>query len=79
MLIWRTQIINPDAMIPMTYFESSSIILALGAIPMVLASIPMVRIFNGKKRIFILLPGLVTVGNFLYWIIVLAVGISKIG
>ena len=54
---------NPQAMLPVTEFEASSILLGIGFIPMFISSLFVIRLFDVKKhlkRLFIFIPCLIT-------------------
>lgn len=52
MLIGGNRIINPEAMLPVTYLESSSMLLALGSVPMCFTSYLLYRNSVNKKRFY---------------------------
>lgn len=74
MFIGGNNITNPEAMLPVTYLESSSMLLALGLVPMCLASYLLYRNSVNKKRFLLFIPSLITVCNFVYWIAVIGLG-----
>lgn len=74
MLIGGNSTINPDAMLPFTYFESSSIILAIGSIPMSIVSYLLYRKSVNKKRILLFIPAIIAVCSLVYWIVVVGLG-----
>lgn len=74
MLIGGNNIINPDAMLPFTYFESSSIILAIGSFPMCIVSYLLYREFVNKERFLLFIPSIITVCSLVYWIVVMGLG-----
>ena len=54
---------NSQAMLPVTEFEASSILLGIGFIPMFISSLFVIRLFDVKKhlkRLFIFIPCLIT-------------------
>ena len=54
---------NPDAMIPFTKFESNVIILGIGFIPMIASCLYLLSAHGIKdrmKRVFVLVPGIIT-------------------
>ena len=83
-LFGSRQVINPDAMIPITIREQAFLALAAGSIPMLIACIAVYRL-NGVKStthakrntVLILLPGLICGGCALFCIGVLFVGYSR--
>lgn len=75
MLIGGNNIINPDAMLPLTYIESSSIILAIGSFPMCIVSYLLYREFINKKRFQIFIPSIITIFSLAYWIVVMGLGL----
>ncbi len=74
MLIGGNRIINPEAMLPVTYLESSSMLLALGSVPMCLASYLLYRNSVHKKRFLLFIPSLITACNLVYWIAITGLG-----
>ena len=59
---------NPQAMLPVTEFEASSILLGIGFIPMFISSLFVIRLFDVKKhlkRLFIFIPCIITVIPFI--------------
>lgn len=74
MFVGGNSIINPDAMIPVTYLESSSIILAIGAFPMCIVSYLLFRQLVNKRRFLIFIPSIITACNLVYWIVIMGLG-----
>ncbi len=74
MFIGGNNIINPDSMLPFTYFESSSIILAIGSFPMCIVGYLLFRKFVDKKRFLLLIPCMITICNLVYWITIISLG-----
>jgi hypothetical protein len=74
MLIGGNNIINPDAMLPFNYYESSSIILAIGSFPMCIVSYLLYRECINKKRFLLFIPSIITVCSLIYWIGVMGFG-----
>jgi hypothetical protein len=74
MLISGNNIINPNAMLPLTYFESSSIILAIGSLPTCIVSYLLFRESVNKKRFLLFIPSIITVCNLAYWIVIIGLG-----
>jgi len=70
MIIGGNRIINPYAMIPATYFTSSNILLAVGSLPMCLASLLMF-IFSEKSKLRFLLfiPAVITFASLVYCVV----------
>ena len=59
---------NPQAMLPVTEFEASSILLGIGFIPMLVSSLFVIFLFDVKKivkRILILIPSLIALIPFI--------------
>lgn len=59
---------NPQAMLPVTEFEASGILLGIGFIPMFISSLFVIRLFDVKKhlkRLFIFIPCIITVITFI--------------
>ncbi len=71
MLIGGNKIVNLYAMLPCTYFESSSGILAIGSFPMCFVSILLYRVSVNKKRFLVFIPAIITVCFFVYWIVII--------
>ncbi len=74
MLIGGNKVINPEAMLPFTYFESGTVKLAMGAVPMCVVSYLLFMQFKNKKRFLLLIPGIITAVNFIYWSGIMAIG-----
>jgi hypothetical protein len=74
MLIGGNAIINPDSMLPLTYLESSSIILAIGSFPMYIVSSLLFREFIHKKRVLLFIPSIITACNLVYWTVIIGLG-----
>lgn len=71
-------VLFPDAMLPMELRELSSAWLAIGFLPMMLASVRFVRLCSLRSRakiILIYLPAVVCLGALLFWITVWTVGL----
>ncbi|MDF2542428.1 MAG: hypothetical protein K0S47_2146 [Herbinix sp.] len=74
MMIGGNNLINPDAMLPITYFENSSILLAIGSFPMSIVSYLLYREFRNKKALLLFIPSIITVCCIVYWIGVIGLG-----
>lgn len=74
MVIGGGRIISPDAMLPVSYAESSAFFLAAGALPMCILSFLLYKQYTGKRRILLFLPAVVTLGCAVYWVAVIAMG-----
>jgi len=74
MLIGGNNIINPDAMLPLTYFESSSIMLAIGSLPMCIINYLLFREFANKKRFLLFIPSIITTCCLIYWSVIVGIG-----
>ncbi|MDR0813509.1 MAG: hypothetical protein LBO63_05870 [Oscillospiraceae bacterium] len=80
-LFGSAQVIDPNAMLTITYREQAFMILAFGAIPMILSCLAVYN-FGGVKlsrhrvrnAVFVFLPGVICGGCALYIIVLLAVG-----
>jgi hypothetical protein len=68
MFIGGNVIMDPDAMLPMTYVESSSLLLAMGALPMIALSVLLYQASPLKKKGLILVPSLIPVSCFVIWL-----------
>ena len=73
-LIGGSNIVYPDAMLPFTYVESSSIFLAIGSIPMCIVSYLLYKVVASKKRLLLFIPSIITVCCLVYWIVVVGLG-----
>ena len=73
-IIGGNQIMNPDAMLPTTYLESSTFLLAAGALPMCIFGFLLYRQYTGKKRILLLIPCVITLCCAVYWLGVIGWG-----
>jgi len=69
MIIGGNNIINPEAMLPVTYAESSTFILAAGSFPMCLVSF-LLFVFSEKSKLRFLLftPAVITLASLVYCI-----------
>ena len=70
MIIGGNNIINPEAMLPVTYAESSTFILAAGSFPMCLVSFFLFAYSEKRKRrLLLLIPAAITLLCLLYLVI----------
>ncbi len=67
LLIGGNRIINPQAMLPMSYLESSSLLLAIGAFPMAMVSVLLVKTMTHPKKLLLLVPSMIPVTCFVIW------------
>lgn len=75
-----SRVSNPDAMLPMTDFEGSMIVLGIGFLPMAASCVFLVWAFGIRKwarRFLIFLPGIVTMVPFLVCASILSVAVVK--
>lgn len=76
-IIGGNNVINKDAMIPFTYFESSSILLAIGSIPMSAISYLLYKELSNKRKFLVFIPAIISVCSLLYWIVAVILELIK--
>ena len=62
MIVGGNNIMDPDAMLPTTYAQSSFFILSIGSFPMFIVNYLLYRVTVNKKKFLLFIPSIVTVG-----------------